>query len=377
MTARHHQSHGWQGDAVTPDWPALTAADVQFLLSHYPGLGGAARITWHSPRPFSAAARVRTVAGELFVKRHSPRVRSVQALEEEHAFIAHLATRGLPVPKVLATVQGDTALALGGWTYEVHRLADGVDVYRDAASWTPPRSNAHARSAGNMLARLHLAAADFAAPGRSTRLLTATDTLLHAPDLLAAIAAQCDARPALADALQAYPWRDQLRELLPQHQRLQPLLASQPRVWTHGDWHVSNLFWKDHSHTSGIRSILDFGLCAPTFALFDVATAIERNAVDWLHLHRGMRAVFPDIARHLLAGYAEVSPLQPAQCALLAELLPLVHLDFALSEVEYFHAITCKPADVDVAWTDFLLGHAHWFQTDHAQPLLALIRGFH
>jgi hypothetical protein len=52
-------------------------------------------------------------------------------------------------------------------------------------------------------------------------------------------------------------------------------------------------------------------------------------------------------------------------------------LDFALSEVEYFHAITCKPADVDVAWTDFLLGHAHWFQTDHAQPLLALIRGFH
>ena len=68
------------------------------------------------------------------------RVRTPQALREEHAFITHLNTHGLPVPSVLADAGGHTAIASGEWTYEVHTLATGLDVYRDAASWTPPRS---------------------------------------------------------------------------------------------------------------------------------------------------------------------------------------------------------------------------------------------
>ena len=369
-----HRSHGWNHDAVPPDWPVLGATEIHGLLDRYPALRGATHIDWHSPRPFSAAARVHTQAGDVFVKRHSHLVRTPQALCEEHAFIAHLRMHKLPVPRVFTDADGRTATAHGEWTYEVHALADGVDVYCDAASWTPPRSVEHARSAGHMLARLHVASAEFDAPARSTAVLVAQDTLLRAPDLIAAIEAQCAARPALADALSSRDWRRQVTALLPRHSSLQSRIANQPRLWTHGDWHVSNLFWQPQNSPIEASSILDFGLCAPTFALFDLATAIERNAIAWLQRDQGMHAIHFDIARHLLAGYSDVLPLSPQQLGVLAELLPLVHLDFALSEMEYFHAITHKPADVELAWSEFFLGHAAWFDSAPGQQLLAVIR---
>ena len=57
-----------------------------------------------------------------------------------------------------------------------------------------------------------------------------------------------------------------------------------------------------------------------------------------------------------------------------AYLLPLVHVDFALSEVEYFHAITQSRANADVAYDTFLRGHAAWFGTRQGQSLLQAIR---
>ncbi|WP_449426480.1 hypothetical protein [Rhodanobacter lindaniclasticus] len=42
-------------------------------------------------------------------------------------------------------------------------------------------------------------------------------------------------------------------------------------------------------------------------------------------------------------------------------------MDFALLEVEYFHAITHAPSHADVAWDTFLRGHAAWFATAPGQ----------
>ena len=77
----------------------------------------------------------------------------------------------------------------------------------------------------------------------------------------------------------------------------------------------------------------------------------------------------------LLVGYRDARPLSADQVRLLADLLPVVHLDFALSEVEYFHAITGSRANADVAYRTFLLGHADWFRTPAGQGLLATLRG--
>lgn len=373
MTDPTHRVHGLAGDEIAPDWPALTVAEVARLLADVPTADAPPHIVWHSPRPLSAACLVETGGRCVFVKRHHASVRSAAALAEEHAFMAHLRRHGLPVPAVLADRQGRTAIARGEWTYEVHERAEGIDLYRETISWEPPTQAAHARTAGRMLAKLHEAAESYAAAQRSTHILVARSELILADDPAQALAAQLPERPALADYLRQHDWQRDLRKVFGPWHDAQPALAAQPRLWTHGDWHVSNLCWSADDDTARISCVLDFGLAAANFALFDLATAIERNAIAWLQLEQGHAAARADIAQALLAGYHELRPLMPTQRRLLAALLPVVHVDFALSEVEYFHGITRSAHAADVAYDIFLRGHAAWFDTAPGRGLLDAI----
>ncbi|MEG2174869.1 MAG: phosphotransferase, partial [Oscillospiraceae bacterium] len=246
------------------------------LLRDYPHLGPLRSLHWHSPRPFSAAGLITTGTGTLFVKRHHQHVRQAAWLEEEHRLIAHLHRQGAPVAAVVSNQHGATATAQGEWTYEVHHVAEGLDLYRDALSWSPFQQHQHALAAGQALARLHQAAEHYAAPQRQTPVLLANAGLIqHAAPLENINSAY------LADK----DWHAQLSELLlPWHRELHPLLAEQPPLWTHNDWHASNLLW---NADGSVSSVLDFGLADRTFALFDLATAIERNAVAWLDLDTG------------------------------------------------------------------------------------------
>jgi Ser/Thr protein kinase RdoA (MazF antagonist) len=375
MTAPAHHVHGLAADEVHPDWPPLTASEVVALLERYPSLAPAGTILWHSPRPLSAAALVATAGGSVFVKRHHQSVRTPATLIEEHAFMAWVRAAGVPVPPVWADASGHTAVALGDWTYEVHAAAAGIDLYREAISWSPLPNLAHAHRAGAMLARLHDAADGYTADQRATHLLVARSELIEATDPLAALAAQLPQRPGLARFLGERNWRAELgATLAPFHARVQARLAAQPRLWTHGDWHVSNLCWSDGGAQAQITAVLDFGLAARTFALFDLATAIERNAIAWLALDTGAAAAYPDTARALIEGYRTRRPLSAGDIDLLADLLPLVHVDFALSEVEYFSAVTQSPANAEVAYHTFLRGHAAWFMTAPGEALLRAIR---
>lgn len=375
MTDLPHLAHGLAGDDIAPDWPALQNAEVGALLHRYPQIDRPLQIPWHSPRPLSAACVVQSKNTRLFVKRHHRSVRTPNVLAEEHRFIAWLRAEGLPIPEVLADRDGQTAVAMGDWVYEVHECAVGVDLYRDAISWSPPFRGAHARSAGQMLARLHNAAEGYHAAQRDTHILVARSEIIAAADPLSALQAQLPQRPGLADYLQTRNWSADLSTLLaPWHATLQPLLARRPRLWTHGDWHVSNLCWSDAGEDARITDVLDFGLAAANCGLFDLATAIERNAVSWLRLETGDAAVHLPMALALIDGYRQRRPLDADDLALLANLLPLVHVDFALSEVEYFHAATQSRANADVAYETFLCGHAAWFLTPPGQSLLQAIR---
>ena len=373
MTDRSHRVQGLSNDEVAADWAPISPDELARLRGDYPQLDGDCRVLWHSPRPLSAAALVQTASQRLFLKRHPPRVRSAPTLREEHRFIAHLESAGLPVVSVLRTRAGDTALDTGDGCYELHTVPAGEDLYRDASSWTPPHTPAHATALGTMLARLHLGAAEYHAPQRSTHLLVARDDLIRTDDPLVALKAQLQRRPGLADYLARRPWEAELqRSVLPWHRRVVARAAAEPVLWTHNDLHVSNLLW--HPDDDGVSAVLDFGLASPTSALFDLATAIERNAVAWLELDRGRPAARPAMALALLEGYRRVRPLTAAQVRLLADLLPVVHLDFALSEVEYFHAVTGSDANADVAYYTFLLGHADWFGSGEGRALLDDLR---
>ncbi|WMJ71229.1 phosphotransferase [Stenotrophomonas sp. 24(2023)] len=376
MSVSSHRVQGLNNDSVAADWPPITAAELAGLQADYPQLAGNCRLLWHSPRPLSAAAIVEAAAGRVFIKRHHQRVRSVQTLGEEHRFIAHLGAQGLPVVRVLHDAHGASAVAHGEWTYELHALGEGHDVYRDAHSWTLVGDVAQAREAGRMLARLHQAAAGYDAPQRTTHILVARDALIRSADPLALLAASLPARPGLARYLARQPWQQQLqRTVLPWHAALGTRLQAEPTLWAHNDWHVSNLLWRQDGAVPQVQTVFDFGLASPTSALFDLATAIERNAIAWLELERGDQAVRTDIALALVEGYQQVLPLAPERVALLADLLPVVHFDFALSEVEYFEGVTGSTANADVAYHTFLLGHAQWFAGEIGQRLLAALRG--
>lgn len=291
------------GETSERDWPLITDSEVRTLLAAYPRAAALEALVWHSPRPLSAATIARTAAGALFIKRHHPALRDVAGLEEEHRFIAHLRERGVSVADVLLDRHGHSAIALNGWTYEVHAVSPGVDTYRGVMSWKPFFTPSHARAAGRMLATLHAAAADYGAPARALRPVLSSFRVLSSVDLAGALDAWVRAQPKLVQALGTRDWHaDIVRTLGPFHRELVPLLDALPSCWTHGDWHASNLLWTGDGPDAQVRTVLDFGLSERTCTVFDMATAIERNLVDWLDPDDGRRIEFEQLDA-LLDGY--------------------------------------------------------------------------
>ncbi|MFJ3899826.1 phosphotransferase enzyme family protein [Streptomyces sp. NPDC090083] len=356
------ETHGLGYERVEPDWAPITAAEASDVLN------GPARLHWHSPRPLSAAAVVEHDGRRIFLKRHHVTVRTLDGLGEEHGFLRHLRSRGAPVVDVLATA------ARGEWTYEVHTLGVGNDLYQDALSWTPFASAAHARQAGAALARLHLAARGYDVPARRAQPLVASFSIFSSPDASAALAGYTAHRPALAEALQAAPLQPDLeRWHLPLHAELTPHLGELEPLWTHNDWHASNLLWDDTSETSTVSTVLDFNLSDRTTAMHDLAVALERNTFGWLDLPHGQVHVHQAHMTALLEGYVSVRPFTGAEAEALPALLPLVNAEFALSEMHYFHEITRSVTNTALARAYFT-DHTRWFTSEEGQGALRHLR---
>lgn len=372
------KAHGLDGTLVEPDWPPLTMSEVRTVLAEFAEAAGPLEIVSTSPRPFSAASVIATPRRNVFLKRHARIVRSAAALREEHRFMAHLRSHGVAVPEVLATKHGDTVVEMDASTFELHSVPNGIDLYEDAISWTPFVSAEHARSAGQMLAALHLASASFRAPSRADRPLVASFTIFAANDPSAAWDAFVDHRPALTKYLQRREIRERALEILsPFHEELLPLLPHLQPLWTHNDLHGSNLFWSDPTAAAHATAIIDFGLCDRTNAVHDLAHAIERSMVEWLALTHNPdkgRAISVDTAaiRALLAGYGAVRTLTAAERATLAPMLALCHAEFALSEADYFLTALHSEEKARVACEDYLIGHAAWWRGPGATVLDAI-----
>ncbi len=368
--------HGMGKELVVPDWSPLTSAEVHTVLARYAQPAGDEMITWRSPRPMSAAGLIRRGGVDLFVKRHHVTVRTAAQLAVEHAFIGRVRARGIPAPAVLRAADGSTATQLGDFVYEVHELAGGLDLYRDAVSWTPYTSLGHARAAGEALARLHGAADRFPLPARSPAVLTSGCEIIVAADPLAEVKWLAGRRPGLAGYLDGRAWPDDLtREVLPAIRRAAPLLAALPRQWGHGDWHPSNLTWTAAGPDAAVAGVFDFGLANRTFAVHDLATALERAAVSWLDLADAGRAEADlDAIDAFLDGYESARPLSPAEAVALPEVFPVVHVEYALSEVEYFAHVVSSAANADLAYDGYLLGHAAWFGTPDGAAVLDHLR---
>ncbi|MFI5778066.1 phosphotransferase enzyme family protein [Nocardia sp. NPDC051570] len=327
------------------DWPPLTLDEID----------DAVEIEWRSPRPLSTTARVRLAMGEsVVVKRMAVALRDAAALGEEHAFTDHLRARGMPIPAVRSWLRGE-------FGYERYELGVGEDRYRGVFSWTPYLSVAHAASAGRMLARSHGAAEGFDAPERPPRPLTAALCV----DPIATVERYAAARPAVAAFLTGRRWRDELSWPTVDIAELAPL-------WTHNDWHGTNLLWCGDE----VGTVFDFGLANRTTAVFDLAVAIERFAVDWIALRDGGPAgVRADQLAAFLRAYREIRPLSPAERRALPQLFPLAHIAYELSEIDYFLAVVPRPnrENAEIAYRDYLVGHLHWAGSAAGRDFLALL----
>ncbi len=374
------KAHGMDGSLVEPDWAPLTIEEARALLSQFPECGEPVEILSTSPRPFSAAGVVATANGRVFIKRHHRSVRDREGLLEEHRFLNHLLAHGAPVPFVYAADSGETAIQIGEWTYEVHESAPGVDLYRDALSWTPFRSVAHARSAGQALAGLHRAAEKFNRPKRKHRTLVASFTIFAAQNPGVELNQYLAARSALHRNAAVHAHAELALGLLaPFHAELRPLLSALPPLWTHNDLHASNLFWSDAGDNAQTAAIIDFGLCDRTNAVHDLSHAIERNVVEWLVLvdhpaYPNNVPVHIDHLRALLDGYEAVRPLGEAEAAALAPMTALCHAEFALSEADYFLGVLRSEEKARMAYDGWLVGHAQWFRSAAGERLLDALR---
>jgi Ser/Thr protein kinase RdoA (MazF antagonist) len=355
-------------------------------LRRYRQVGGAARLLSVSPRPFSTASVVETPQGRVFVKRHHRSVRDVEGLLEEHRLIAFLESRcdGLVAP-VLTNADGETAVAAGEWTYEVHALARGVDVYEQALSWTPFLCSGHAHAAGRTLAQLHRTAEGYAAPARKPQPLVTSFTIFAGDSAVAdgledgyslgprgRMEAYLEQRPLLHEYAERRDWRASFDELLmPLYGRFEPLLKHLPPLWTHNDFHASNLTWSGAGEHIEVCGVIDFGLADRTNAVHDLATAIERNVIEWLRIHEAAAdLVHLDHLDALLAGYEELCPLSYEEARALAAMLPLVHCEFALSEADYFLSVLHSQEKAYLAYEGYFLAHARWFLGAQGRRLL-------
>jgi Ser/Thr protein kinase RdoA (MazF antagonist) len=374
------KAHGLHGTLVEPDWPPLTLNEVRALLADFSGCGETVRILSVSPRPFSAASVVETTSGRIFVKRQSRMVRDRDGLREEHLFMRHLRAHGAPAPRVYANTSGETAIERGPWIYEAQEVPKGVDLYADALSWTPFCAVEHARSAGEMLARLHLAARGFDAPRRKAQPLVASFTIFAAEDADAAMTRYLAARPALAtDAVASAGCREALELLAPFYAELKPFLPALEPLWTHNDLHASNLLWSDTSSAARAVAVIDFGLADRTNAVYDLAQAIERGIVEWLALREGGEdaqdaPIHFDHLEALLEGYESVRPLSEEEAAALAPMTALGHAEFALTEADYFLSALHSKENARVCSEGYLAGHARWFRGACGDKLLNAIR---
>ncbi len=377
-----------------PDWPRLTLAEVDRVLRRFPAAGGAEELISYSPRPFSAGSVVATsLGGRVFVKRHARAVRDREGLLEEHRFLGHLLAADWGggdslVSAVLADADGETAIVDGEWTYEVHALARGLDVYEQALSWTPFLSAGHALSTGRALGRLHRTAAGYDAPARGAHPLVSSFRIFSGDAAgvetgdkssdrpVSRMEDYLISRPMLLSYAEARDWQGSFRDvLLPFYRTLEPWLKYLKPLWTHNDLHASNLTWSGAEEGAQVIGIIDFGLCDRTNAVHDLATAIERNIVEWLGMDEaGAGIVHLDHMDALLAGYEELSPLSYEEARALVAMLPLVHCEFALSETDYFLSVLRSEEKAFLGYEGYFLGHARWFLGTQGQVLLRHLR---
>ena len=218
----------------------------------------------------------------------------------------HLAAHGIPVPAPQPDASGQLVHALAGKPAAIvtrlpgsHRLAPGP---------------AHCEQVGEMLARMHLAAADFE---------------LRQPHLRG-LSWWTETVPAVLPHLGAEP-TDLLREELAfqQHLAASPTGQALPRGPIHADLFRDNVMFDDTAGPDRLCGFFDFYFAGTDTLLFDLAVCLN----DWC-ADAASGALDEPRAAALVAAYERVRPLAGTELRALPALLRAAALRFWISRLD-------------------------------------------
>lgn len=217
----------------------------------------------------------------------------------------HLAHHGIAVPDPVADAQGKHLHTLCG------KPAALVNKLRGASQLQPQAQ--HCAAMGEMLARMHLAAADYGGTQGNLRGLAWWQAVV--PDIL----------PHLSGAQ-----RDLLRSELAYQTHIHSSAdyAALPRAAVHADVFRDNVMFVDETLTG----VFDFYFAGVDTCLFDLCVCIN----DWCaDLETGELSA--ERLRALLQAYQNVRPLQAAERRMLTPMLRAAAMRFWTSRLWDYH----------------------------------------
>jgi len=220
----------------------------------------------------------------------------------------HLAEKGIPVPKPIANHAGSILFSLKD------KPAAIVSKLAGASCLQP--SPAHCAMVGSMLAKMHLAGADFAQ---------------HQPNLRS-LHWWRETVPAILPHLSA----DQ-RNLLVDEMAFQELFFTSaayralPEGASHCDLFRDNVLFEDQGSGLCLGGFFDFYFAGTDKWLFDLAVTIN----DWCFLEGG--ALDSGRMQALVDAYQSVRPLSPDELASIAAMLRAAALRFWISRLWDFY----------------------------------------
>ncbi|ROR34278.1 homoserine kinase [Inmirania thermothiophila] len=216
------------------------------------------------------------------------------------ALTGHLAARGIPCPRPLADRGGACLQRLAGRPAVLVERLPGASV-------TAPRP-AHCAAAGELLARLHAAAADFPRHRPNPRGAAWREaTAAQVRPRLDPVASRLLAEEVAAQAL--------------------PPPAGLPRGIVHADLFRDNVLFED----GRLSGVIDFYYACSDVLLLDVAIAVN----DWCAVPGG--GLDETRAAALVGAYAAVRPFTPEEHAAWPRMLRLAALRFWLSRLYDWH----------------------------------------
>ncbi|HMM85262.1 homoserine kinase [Azohydromonas sp.] len=221
----------------------------------------------------------------------------------------HLARKGLPVPEPRADAGGEILHTLRG------KPAALVDRLPGAHQLAPDAH--HCAQVGEVLARMHLAVADY--PRRQPNLRGLDWWARTVPEVLPHV-----------DAPQAALLRDELG--FQQELAASPAHAALPRGPIHADLFRDNVMFDGLPGRERLTGVLDFYFAGVDAFAFDLAVCLNDWCVD-LDSGRGV----DERAAVLVGAYEAVRPLAGGERRLLPALLRAAALRFWLSRLRDWH----------------------------------------